>query len=49
MKAVLSNDGKASLTFCGYVRWIACLSRVRWKSHARFWGGESLEGATYPD
>jgi len=30
-------------------RRLSRLSRVRWKSHARFWGGESPEGPTYPD
>lgn len=28
---------------------IDCLSRVRWKSHARFSGGESLRKPTYPN
>ena len=26
-----------------------CLSRMRWKLHVRFWGGERLRGPTYPN
>lgn len=34
---------------CGQLLWFECLSRVRGNSQARFLGGESLRGPTYPN